>query len=161
MSAGVQTPERVSCLYINGSPTPAYSEENWGVMARANGIFLGSEFSRGAGVGWNRVTLQTRPDLIFLYSQIKSLNPPFDSTPMADEVIKLYPADFANYRVPTVVAGGSHDDFLNPLSHFHSASLIPGAESHTFADSGHSAYFENADEFNASVQAFLDRHLAK
>jgi len=55
----------------------------------------------------------------------------------------------------TVVAGGSHDEFLNPQSHFHAASLIPGAETYTFKDSGHSAYFEQAEEFNNVVDRFL------
>lgn len=155
----VRTPERVLCLFINGSPTPAYSEQNWSVIQRANGIFLGPDFSRGAGVGWNRETLKTHPDLIFLYSQIKALNPPFDSSTMMDDSIKLYPADFENYHVPTVVAGGSHDDFLNPQSHFHAASLIPGADTYTFKDSGHSAYFEQAGEFNEVVDRFLLRHV--
>lgn len=155
----VQSPERVSCLFINGSPTPAYSEQNWAVMARANPIFMGDEFKRGTGVGWNRQTLKDRPELVFLYTQIKSLNPPFDSRRMTDESVKVYPKDLVGYAIPTVVAGGSHDDFLNPESHFHAASLIPGAEPHTFADAGHSAYFEIPDEFNETLAAFLRRHV--
>ena len=154
----VRTPERVSCLFINGSPTPAYSEENWRVMERANGIFLGPDFSRGAGVGWNRATLKTHPALIFLYSQIKSLNPPFDSSTMMHDKIKIHPRELAGYKVPTLVAGGSHDDFLNPESHFHTASLIPGAETYTFANSGHSAYFEHANDFNGVLEQYLERH---
>ncbi len=156
----VNTPQRVSCLFINGSPTPAYSEENWRVIARANGIFLGPDFARGTGVGWNRATLQSRPDLIFLYSQIKMLNPRFDSTTMAHDSIKVHQSALKGYKVPTLVAGGSHDDFLNPESHFHASSLIPGAENHTFKESGHSAYFEHAEEFNGVLERFLRQHVA-
>lgn len=95
--------------------------------------------------------------MLFLHSQIKVLNPPFNSTTVMDERVKILPADFAGYCVPTLIAGGAHDDFLNPQSHCHVASLIPGAETYTFADAGHSAYFETPDEFNAVLDAFLQR----
>ena len=155
----VQTPERVSCLFVNGSPTPAYSDENWRVIDRANGFFMGGGFGRGSGVGWSRKVAEERPELIFLYSQIKALNPPFNSRTMEDDSIKVHPADLEGYRIPTTIAGGAHDDFLNPQSHFHAASLIPGADTYTFRDAGHSAYFETADEFNAVVDEFLSRHV--
>ena len=156
----VYTPERVSCLFMNGSPTPAYSEQNWQLMERANPIFMSKEFSRGEGVGWNRATLSTRPDLVFLYSQMKLLNPPnLDPINMRAENVKVYPAAFKGYKVPTMLCGGAHDDFLIPGSHIHSASLIPGCTTHTFPDSGHSAYFEHAGEFNAVAAEFLGRHV--
>jgi pimeloyl-ACP methyl ester carboxylesterase len=157
----VQSPERVSCLFVNGSPTPAYSAQNWKLMERANPIFLGDDFKRGTGVGWNRQTLKDNPALVFLYTQIKALNPGFNSYTMEDDVNKVHPADLLGYKIPTTIAGGAHDDFLNPESHFHTASLIPGAETYTFADAGHSAYFETAAEFNAVVDRFLDRHAPK
>jgi len=34
LPVAVRTPERVSCLFINGSPTPAYSPQNWQVIQR-------------------------------------------------------------------------------------------------------------------------------
>ncbi|WP_250517906.1 alpha/beta hydrolase [Caballeronia sp. INDeC2] len=160
----VQTPQRVSCLFVNGSPTPAWSEENWRVIDRANGIFMGGDFgssTRNTSVGWNRDIVAAHPEMTFLYSQIKSLNPPFNSRTMEDESIKVLPEDLRDYRIPTIVAGGAHDDFLNPESHFHAASLIPGATSFTFEDAGHSAYFETPEEFNAVLDAFLARHVPK
>ena len=96
---------------------------------------------------------------MFLYPQIKGLNPHFNSTAMMDESCKVYPAQLEGYRIPTVITGGSHDDFLNPESHFHTATLIPGAETYTFANAGHSAYFETPDEFNSVVEGFLHRHV--
>lgn len=155
----VQSPERVSCLFINGSPTPAYSEQNWRVIDRANGIYLGGNSKRNTSIGWNRKTIEERPELTFLYSQIKSLNPPFNSRTMEDESIKVFPKDLKGYNVPTIIAGGLHDDFLNPESHFHAASLIPGATTYTFKDAGHSAYFETPLEFNTVLDAFLRLHV--
>lgn len=159
LPVAVRSPERVSCLFVNGSPTPAYSPQSWRVIQRAAGIFLSTGGERDTNIGWNRRTVAERPELLFLYSQIKALNPPFNSTTMMDDSVKILPADFAGYRVPTLLAGGAHDDFLNPQSHFHVASLIPGAETHTFADAGHSAYFETPDEFNTVLDAFLRRHV--
>ncbi|HHD7473857.1 TPA: alpha/beta fold hydrolase [Klebsiella oxytoca] len=161
LPVAVRSPERVSCLYINGSPTPAYSEENWNVLRKGSDIFMGGSFGRGEGVGWNRRTLETNPELVFLYSQIKALNPApgFDSATMMDDVIKLYPEDFEGYKVPTIITGGAHDDFLVPGSHEHTATLIPGCKTYTFEDAGHSAYFETAPEFNRIVAEFLDTHL--
>ncbi|CAG2141144.1 alpha/beta fold hydrolase [Cupriavidus numazuensis] len=157
----VRNPERVSCLFINGSPTPAYSEKNWQTLRRATGIFNDTAAKRDAGIGWNRRTVRERPEVMFLYSQIKQLNPGFDSTSMMDDCVKLHPEDMAGYKVPTMIAGGSHDDFLNPESHLHVATLIPGAASHTFPDTGHSTYFEDADAFNQVLDAFLSRHVTR
>lgn len=156
----VRTPGRVSCLFVNGSPTPAYSEQSWRVIRRADGIFLSKGGERDTAIGWNRRTAAERPEVTFLYSRIKALNPPFNSTTMMDDSVKVLPEEFAGYRVPTLIAGGVHDDFLNPESHFHVASLIPGAETHTFADAGHSAYFETPGEFNAVLDAFLRRYVS-
>ena len=80
----------MSCLFINGSPTPAYSEENWRTLRRATG-FNEAGAERDAAVGWNRKTARERPELMFLYGQIKQLNPGFDSTPMMDERVRLHP----------------------------------------------------------------------
>ena len=156
----VYTPERVSCLFMNGSPTPAYSAENWKLMERANPIFMSKEFSRGEGVGWNRETLKTRPELVFLYSQIKQLNPPgLNPLKMQADEVKIHPEHLNGYKVPTMLCGGAHDDFLIPGSHIHSASLIPGCSTYTFPNSGHSAYFEQAEQFNKVAAEFLARHV--
>lgn len=138
--------------------TPAYSEENWKVLKKGSDIFMGSSFGRGSGTGWNRRTLETNPELVFLYSQIKALNPApgFNSATMMDDAVKLHPRDFEGYRVPTLITGGAHDDFLVPGSHNHTATLIPGCDSYTFQDAGHSAYFETPLEFNRIVAGFLE-----
>ena len=97
--------------------------------------------------------------MFFLYSAIKNLNGPFEPTTMQEDVVKLHPSDFAHYKTPTLIMGGSHDDFLTPVSHLHVATLIPGATVHTFRNAGHSAYFETPDEFNSVVSDFLDQHI--
>ncbi len=54
LRVAVQTPDRVSCLFINGSPTPAYSETNWKMMLRSDAIFQAATSSAepaSAGTG--------------------------------------------------------------------------------------------------------------
>ncbi|MBV4412466.1 alpha/beta hydrolase [Enterobacteriaceae bacterium YMB-R22] len=154
----VSAPERVASLFITGSPTPAYSPENWQVLKTAGDTFNQGKFGgtgRNGGTGWNRAFLELNPELFFLYSQIKRLNGPFDACTMQDEEVKLYPRDFASYRVPTLIGGGSHDDFLTPDSHKHVATLIPGAEIYTFENAGHSPYYETPEEYNKVLYEFL------
>lgn len=157
----VRHPERVSCLFITGSPTPAWSEENWHVLKTAGDTFNSGRLGgagRGDGVGWNRKTVKERPELFFLYSQIKQLNGPFDARTMQDDSVKLHPEDFADFSVPTFIGGGTHDDFLTPTSHLHVQTLIPGAQTYTFEDAGHSPYFETPDEFNQVAGRFLKQY---
>lgn len=160
----VRAPERVACLYFNGSTTPVYSNENWRVLRIAGEYLDGKRTGNGGSgdpVGWNRALAIARPERLFLYAQIRQLNGPFDAQTMQADSVKLHAADLADYRTPTVVAGGAHDDFLTPTHHLHVAELIPGAVAHTFGDAGHSAYFETPDAFNAAVDAFLSRHVGR
>lgn len=154
----VKKPERVSCLFINASPTPAFSNENWDVLRRAGGIFTEKSARGDSGVGWNRTFIKEQPEKFFLHTQIKLLSPPFNAATMLDESNKIYPAEFGGYEIPTLVTGGAHDDFLNPEAHKHVASLIPGASEYTFTGAGHFAYLETPDEFNSVLGAFLQKH---
>ena len=71
---------------------------------------------------------------------------------------RRYPKHFQGYRTPTLISGGRYDNFLTPTHHLHIAGLIPGSETHTFENSGHSAYWEEPAEFNRVVSAFLERN---
>ncbi|MBI0328592.1 alpha/beta fold hydrolase [Burkholderia plantarii] len=157
----VRSPGRVACLYLNGSTTPVYSDENWRVL-RIAGEHLSGERTGPGGpgdpVGWNRALAAAHPAQRFLAAQIRQLNGPFDARSMQDDSVKLHAADLARYRTPTLVAGGAHDDFLTPTHHLHVAGLIPGALAQTFDDAGHSAYLETPEAFNLAVDAFVSRH---
>ncbi|NUU65488.1 alpha/beta hydrolase [Enterobacteriaceae bacterium BIT-l23] len=154
----VREPQCVACLFITGSPTPAWSEQNWQVLRRGGDTFNSGKLGSG-GVGWNREFMEKNPQRFFLYSQIRLLNGPFDARTMQDDELKLYPEDFKAYRVPTLVGGGLHDDFLTPDSHLHVVTLIPGAQSYTFERAGHSPYFEVPDEFNHVLETFLSGNI--
>lgn len=153
----VRHPDRVACLVLTGSPTPAYSERNWQVL-RESGERFNSRTGQGVAKGFLSTEFAHRhPHMHFLYDQIRLLNGPFDARRMQDEVVRLHPLDFQGYGTPTLMMGGELDHFLTPDSHRHVATLIPGAELYSFPDSAHSAYFEEPDLFNRVVEDFLDR----
>lgn len=156
----VKHPERVQTLFISGSPTPAYSPETWEILRKAGKTFDdGRHDLRSKSIGWNRKNVEARPEMLHLYGCIKALNPKgFLALTMQADDVKIHPTEFEGYRVPTLMTGGSHDDFLTPESHHLVAKLLPGSRKYTFEDSGHSPYFETPDEFNRVVLEFLDAH---
>jgi pimeloyl-ACP methyl ester carboxylesterase len=152
----VQHPDRVTCLVLTGSPTPAYSEQNWQVLRES-----GERFMNRSSVAQSflpSLFIERHPQLHFLYDQIRLLNGPFDARRMQDESVRIHPQQFEGYRVPTLMMGGSLDYFLTPDSHRHVATLIPGAALYDFPQAGHSAYFEEPEHFNRVVGSFLKLH---
>ena len=154
----VRHSERVACLAISSSPTPAYSPSNWALLERA--IHSAVDKQRGRpdqflAQGFNPEFAAKHPERMFLYEALSRLNGKRNSPLMADESCKLYPVEFEHYATPTLIMGGEHDLFLTPQSHHHVASLIPGAEVHTFEHSGHHPYWEEPAEFNRVLDAFL------
>lgn len=151
--------ERVGCLVINSSPTPAYSARNWEVLKRSGNVSKRSqtgEVSRTLDMGMSERFARERPEIAFLFDSITRLNGPRRTETMWDDPI--LPAQFAGYCTPTLVMGGACDNFLTPDHHLHIATLIPGAETHTFADCGHYSYVENPGEYNEVIEAFLRRY---
>jgi len=154
----VRHPSRVSAIVINGSPTPVYSERNWALLARATPIVQAvqrGELPKAKATGISERFIQQEPALTFLYEAIGQLNGSRRTETMTDEACKIYPDDLEEYSRPTLIMGGKHDHFLEPDHHLHIASLIPGAKTYTFENSGHSAYWEEPTEYNRVVASFL------
>ena len=85
----VRHPERVTCLVLTGSPTPAYSEQNWQVL-RESGDRFNSRKDKGVAVSFLPPAFtRARPEMHFLYDQIRMLNGPFDARLMQDECVRL------------------------------------------------------------------------
>ena len=159
MPMAVKHPERVSCLVINGSPTPVNSPENQYVLqksiATSQAVQRG-ELPNARSTGMSERFMQEQPALTFLYEALGRLNGPRRTGTMTDEDVMIQPVDLAGYKTPTLIMGGRHDHFLTPEHHVHIASVVPGAKHHTFEGSGHSAYWEEPFEFNRVVGEFLD-----
>ena len=60
----------------------------------------------------------------------------------------------ANIRVPTLVAGGTRDQFMVPANVRLLASTVPGAKLLWFADAGHAFWFQDAASFIRAVDSF-------
>jgi pimeloyl-ACP methyl ester carboxylesterase len=97
--------------------------------------------------------------LDFLYRSINRLNPPRPKDFLApipgykgSSAQRLADADF-----PVMFLVGRYDAVVPPeiIDRCHRA--VPGSEFHVIEDSGHSAYFEQPEAFNAAVMSFLDR----
>jgi 3-oxoadipate enol-lactonase len=99
-----------------------------------------------------------QPEMEFLYREIRRLNPP-------------RPADFLAHRpgwtggsfsqvlrnsgVPLQFMAGEHDA-ITPARIVERSAHLAGARFVCIANSGHSAYFEQPDAFNAAVLDFID-----
>jgi len=99
-----------------------------------------------------------RPDLNFLYAGIDAMSPGLDKEKLRTRLHALRtrgPGDAAHLDMPVLVACGELDPvFPSPVGPALAATFKRGHHV-AFANAGHSAYFENAAEFNRSVEAFL------
>ncbi|HWU01123.1 MAG TPA: alpha/beta hydrolase [Novosphingobium sp.] len=156
----VREPERFCALVLSGSPTPAYGPHHAALTNVSN------TFKRaGAGekvaptqLGFSEKFVAERSDLIALYQMLARQNQKVDTSHITDPELRLMPADFAGYSVPTLVMGGLQNRLLGAETHKIAASCIPGAEVYTFPDSGHSSYFEEPDHYNSVVEGFFRKH---
>ncbi len=103
------------------------------------------------------------PDLALLYRQINALNPPrprgFLGRPPATYRGSMH-EPIGGLGVPLLFVVGEHDLITSPQMIREAQALIPGSQLHEMKGAGHSAYFENAREWNAVVLEFLHRALA-
>ena len=99
-----------------------------------------------------------QPSLTFLYQQIQALNPERGE----DGVISGFrredgrqAADFANWQTPTLLIVGDQDAIFPPEVIAEVQKTIPGSRMEVIPGAAHSAHFEQADQFNALLSAFL------
>lgn len=109
--------------------------------------------------------LRERPDLAALYAQINHFNPSAHSIPADDWRAALsglmQPQDLVplqalpSLRCPTLFVVGAEDPLV-PAAVMHEVSaLVPASEVAVIPDAGHSAYFEQAAQFNRLVLDFI------
>jgi pimeloyl-ACP methyl ester carboxylesterase len=100
------------------------------------------------------------PALTTLYRQINALNPKrpkgFLGRPPPTYRGSMHPV-LSELGVPVLFMVGEHDLITSPEMIREAQGLIEGAEFHEIRGAGHSAYFENPDEFNGVVADFLAR----
>jgi pimeloyl-ACP methyl ester carboxylesterase len=105
---------------------------------------------------------QRHPDLAFLYRSVQAFNTGFDyaaPSTLGDPRTQIRPEQLEGYRIPTLVLAGGEDQIFSPDLLRHIAATIPGARFELLPGLGHSAYFEDAAQFNAVVGDFLATHV--
>ncbi len=99
---------------------------------------------------------ERRPDLAFLYEEIEALNP--DRGEDYRERfgrIHVEPGDLAGLQPPSLWVVGEEDPLTPPAAIQEGQRLAPGSQYWEVAETGHSVYFERAQEFNDRVRDFL------
>ena len=96
------------------------------------------------------------PENTLLYLQIASFNSVTFKT-VKGEWALWKPADLAATNVPVLVVVGENDTNFTPRLMHALHEMIPGSQYCQIQAAGHSAYFENAPDFNRCVLDYLSR----
>jgi pimeloyl-ACP methyl ester carboxylesterase len=155
LRTAVESPERVSCLVLSGTPGGVFTPKVLEAFARIGRIAAGEGIRGGPAVAPDFPARE--PELAHLYDQISALNPglpPGGLATLAQASVEA--AELAGFAVPTLMISGEHDQLFPPDVLKEAAAQIPGCRLVSFASSGHSPYFEAAPRFNRLVGEFLD-----
>lgn len=103
-------------------------------------------------------TARDRPDLAFLYSAfaVGAKGPSLaDLAPIFSSKAQVDAETAAALPFPVLVVGGAHDAIFTPDELADAARAFSRGRFVLFPQEGHSAYFENAPEFNKEIAQFL------
>ncbi|MFI5317208.1 MAG: alpha/beta fold hydrolase [Myxococcota bacterium] len=154
LHAAVESPERVTCLVLSGTPGGVFTPKVTEAFGRA-GRTAASEGIRGAPALAPDFPAR-EPALALLYDQISALNPGLPRAGLATLAeSRIEAAELVGYRVPTLMISGEHDQLFPPDALKEAAAQIPGCRLVSFPGAGHSPYFEDAPRFNRLVAEFL------
>ncbi len=154
MGTAIKHPDRVRALVMSHTPggisTPEIDEIRR--QAAANRQTLTSPFAHWA----------VAPDfhekglaLSHLYTQISAFNTELDLRRLdLQEPVDL--ACFRDFDIPTLFITATQDVIFPPALIALAAAQVPGAQVRTLGNAGHSSYFESAELFNQTLQAFID-----
>lgn len=102
------------------------------------------------------------PEGVFLYQQLRALNPPLDlpsTYSLEDGAIPV--GDLARLDVPVLFLAGEEDGVI-PIEVTAAAQRrVGGSRIERVPEAGHSLYWEMPDVFNARVDAFFDEAQAR
>jgi len=156
LRTAVRHPARVACLVLSNTPGGLDLPGVRDALAKSRQRFAEQ------GVGRAAVAAdfpKRNPEGAYLYSHIGSLNVNLPADLNRGGAGTVAPAELAGYRVPTLLITSEHDALFPPALIREVAAHIPGAELIELPTAGHSPYFETPEAFNATVEAFLARHL--
>ena len=102
--------------------------------------------------------LERSPEGVFLYNQIRALNPPLDldrplSFGVDDGAIPV--EELSTLTMPVMFLAGAEDAIIPAEVIRQAAELVPGARYVEVPSGGHSVYWELPDQFNAILEELL------
>ena len=101
----------------------------------------------------SKVYRDSNPEGTRVWSEIQRRVEGAGLPPMAQTNNTLEP--LAATRLPMLLLGGEFDPFMNPTLVGRMAAKLPNAEHHTIRNAAHAAQWEEPDEFNRLVLAYL------
>ena len=141
-------PQRVLGLVLGdttgGVGGPEVLEALKGVHPPASGL------QRTLSLGF----IKQRPELAFLYDEIRRLNPDNPNDGISASFRQSQgpqPADFAGWSIPTLLIVGKDDAIFPPEVIAEVQKVIPGSRMEVVPGAAHSAHFEQAGIFNKLV----------
>lgn len=153
LGAALRAPERVAALVmadtIGGLMTDAIREpwEAGRALIRDQGLEV---------LAFDQNLRQRDPALAFLYEEIMALNPPRDPALLgALGELAPDPASVAELPMPILWVVGGNDPLIPPAAMRAAHAHVPGSEYYEIPATGHSVYFERAEEFNGQLNRFL------
>ncbi len=157
----VRHPERVTALLLSGTiigfGDPELVAEFQKQAANAPQILQGN---RMVGPAYR----ERAPEGVFLYNQLRALNPPLDRLARASFGIDGGAAaneELRNLTMPVALLSGAVDELVPPAIVQRAAQLIPHARYIEVPDGGHSVYWELPDAYNAVLEELLTEARAK
>ncbi len=110
-----------------------------------------------------RAHLERSPEGVFLYNQIRALNPPLDfeqplSYGIEDGAIAV--DVLSALTMPVLFLAGAEDAIIPAAVIERAAAMVPGARYVEIPEGGHSVYWELPDQFNAALEALLSEAYA-
>ena len=164
MTFAARHPERVWALVmantflgVGDEDLMARAREHWAGLAQVDPAASAAEQTVMVGDRFKR----EHPDRLFLYQQVRALNPPIDlpeGYSIEDGAIPV--ADLASLEVPVLFLAGDEDAVI-PVELTSAAQRhVGGSRIELVPEAGHSLYWEMPEVFNARVDAFFDEVLA-
>ena len=157
-------PERVWALVmantflgVGDEDLVVQAREHWAGLAQIDPGGPDAEQTNMVGERFKR----EHPDRLFLYQQVRSLNPPLDVAQGYAIEDGAIPVDaLANLDVPVLFLAGDEDAIIPIELTMAAQRHVAGSRIELVPEAGHSLYWEMPDVFNARVDAFFDEVLS-
>ncbi|MCY3559357.1 MAG: alpha/beta hydrolase [Chloroflexi bacterium] len=159
----VRNPQRVRGLLMAdtflGIDAPELIEEMRRAVQSAQENQEGGGLTRMVGPAY----LEQEPHGVFLYNQIRGLNPPLDpnqplSFGQGDGAVSK--DELGALTMPVIFLAGAEDAIIPAELIERAAEMVPGAQYFQVPEAGHSVYWEQPDDFNRILDALLAESFA-